>query len=240
MARATRPIVSTRSPEPPTRSVAVVMALSLPGRSGTHADAGCGRINHDLSPVDAGTFRLQSSSPAVWGRREVGMRVLGLSFSGHGSAACLVEDGRVVHAVNLERLTRVKFALATLPEHRKRVARVLKNAFGFDEPPPIADFYEVFPMLLEAVTGHRDLQSARIDLVVKTQRPHPPGREGPDEPYERVRRVLRRHADCTSTSSTTSATPTRRTWQPVRRRRRADRRRPRREPRAPRRQAPSR
>ena len=24
------------------------------------------------------------------------MRVLGLSFSGHGSAACLVEDGRVV------------------------------------------------------------------------------------------------------------------------------------------------
>jgi carbamoyltransferase len=97
------------------------------------------------------------------------MRVLGLSFSGHGSAACLVEDGRIVRAINLERLTRVKFALATLPERRNRVANVLKVAFGYDEPPPIADFYEVFPMMLEAVTGHRDLQDARIDLVVKTQ-----------------------------------------------------------------------
>ena len=27
------------------------------------------------------------------------MRVLGLSFSGHGSAICLVEDGRIVAAV---------------------------------------------------------------------------------------------------------------------------------------------
>jgi hypothetical protein len=32
------------------------------------------------------------------------MRVPGLSFSGHGASACLVEDGHVVSAVNLVRV----------------------------------------------------------------------------------------------------------------------------------------
>ncbi len=60
------------------------------------------------------------------------MRVLGLSFSGHGSSICLVEDGRIVAATNLERLTRVKFALATLPPYAPILTTVLKSEFGLD------------------------------------------------------------------------------------------------------------
>jgi carbamoyltransferase len=113
------------------------------------------------------------------------VRVLGLSFSGHGSAICLVEDGRVVRAVNLERLTRVKFALATLPAYRRTTAIALKLAFGYEDIPPIADFYEVFPRMLEAATGETDLRAAGIDLVVKTQdniRPDP-SHPGPYEEF---------------------------------------------------------
>jgi carbamoyltransferase len=94
------------------------------------------------------------------------MRVLGLGFTSHGTAACLVEDGRVVAAVNLERITRVKFALATLPAYKVLVASIHQRTFG--EVRPVANFYDVFPDLLEAVTGSRDLESADIDLVVKT------------------------------------------------------------------------
>jgi len=96
------------------------------------------------------------------------MRVLGLSFSGHGTSVCLVEDGRVVSAVNLERLTRVKFALATLRPYALPLAVVLKKSFGFDEVPPFADFYDVFPDMLHAVAGESNLKQAGIDLVVKT------------------------------------------------------------------------
>ncbi|MBV9951364.1 MAG: carbamoyl transferase [Acidimicrobiia bacterium] len=97
------------------------------------------------------------------------MRVLGLGFTSHGSAACLVEDGHVVAAVNLERLTRVKFALVTLPDYRVLVKSIRANTFGPNDNAPIANFYDVFPQLLEAVTGHRRIQDARIDLVVKTK-----------------------------------------------------------------------
>jgi carbamoyltransferase len=96
------------------------------------------------------------------------MRVLGLSFSGHGSSICLVEDGRVVAAMNLERLTRVKFALATLPPYVPWIGGMLKKAFGFEQLPPMADFYDVFPELLKSVTGESELAKADIDLVVKT------------------------------------------------------------------------
>jgi carbamoyltransferase len=112
------------------------------------------------------------------------MRVLGLSFSGHGSAICLVEDGKVVSAMNLERLTRVKFALATLPPYEERLGLVLKKVFGFDRLPPFADFYEVFPEMLKSVSGESDLAKADIDLVVKTHdniRPVPSHREPYDE-----------------------------------------------------------
>jgi carbamoyltransferase len=112
------------------------------------------------------------------------MRVLGLSFSGHGSAICLVEDGKVVSAMNLERLTRVKFALATLPPYEHRLGLVLKNVFGFDQLPPFADFYDVFPEMLKSVSGESDLAKADIDLVVKTHdniRPVPSQREPYDE-----------------------------------------------------------
>ncbi len=110
------------------------------------------------------------------------MRVLGLSFSGHGTAACLVEDGHVVSAVNLERLTRVKFALATLPEYMLPMALVLNQAFGFDEIPTFADFYDVLPDLLRAVSGESNLQDAELDLVVKTHDNIRPLPEDP-EPY---------------------------------------------------------
>jgi carbamoyltransferase len=96
------------------------------------------------------------------------MRVLGVSFSGHGSAVCLVEDGRIVAASNLERLTRVKFALSTVPPYARMVAGMLKKAFGFERLPPIANFYEVFPEMLKSVSGESDLTRADVDLVVKT------------------------------------------------------------------------
>src|SRR4051794_21370070 len=108
------------------------------------------------------------------------MRVLGLSVSGHGTAVCLVEDGRVVSAVNLERLTRVKFALATLPEYVFKLGGVLADAFGFETMPKFADFYDVFPDLLQAVCGERDLEKCEIDLVVKTHDNVRPMPESPD------------------------------------------------------------
>jgi carbamoyltransferase len=79
-----------------------------------------------------------------------------------------VEDGRVVAAVNLERLTRVKFALATLPPYSLALAVVLKQTFGFDKVPPFANFYDVFPEMLRAVSGESKLHKAGVDLVVKT------------------------------------------------------------------------
>lgn len=112
------------------------------------------------------------------------MRVLGLSFSGHGSAACLVEDGRIVNAVNLERLSRTKFALAALPDDIHMISSMLKSILETDDPPPIADVYEAFPDLLEAVSGHRTLSAAGIDLVVKCSdnvRPRKSGNKAFDE-----------------------------------------------------------
>jgi carbamoyltransferase len=109
--------------------------------------------------------------------------VLGLSFSGHGSAICLVEDGRIAAAMNLERLTRTKFALAALPADMPGLFAVLKNEFGIENPPAIANFYEVFPSLLESVTGESDLATADIDLVVKTHDNIRPRDQDP-EPYE--------------------------------------------------------
>jgi carbamoyltransferase len=97
------------------------------------------------------------------------VRVLGLSFSGHGSSAAVVEDGRVLAAMNLERLTRVKFALATLRPYRPALEKVMQTAFGQDTSPPVADVYDVFPEMLRAMTGETTVRAARIDLVVKTQ-----------------------------------------------------------------------
>ena len=111
------------------------------------------------------------------------MRVLGLSFSGHGSAACLVEDGLVTSAVNLERITRVKFSLATLPAYKREILNSFRGGFGVEALPPVANFYEVFPTMLEAVTGHRSLTKAGIDLVVKTCDLLQPIPDDP-EPYE--------------------------------------------------------
>jgi carbamoyltransferase len=112
------------------------------------------------------------------------MRVLGLACTGDGSALCLVEDGRVVGATTLERLTRAKGARSTLPEYRDRLARIGQAAFELDEPPEFADFYEVFPLMLHAVTGESELRRAGIDLVVKTPDDIRPMRGGA-EPYER-------------------------------------------------------
>ncbi len=111
------------------------------------------------------------------------MRVLGLAFCAQGSAVCLVEDGRVAAAVNLERLTRTKHARATLPEYRVRLAKLAQALFEVDELPEFADYYEVFPQLLHAVTGETDLGRAGIDVVVKTPDDIRPMRGQPG-PYE--------------------------------------------------------
>lgn len=57
------------------------------------------------------------------------MRVLGLGGSHHDFCACLVEDGRVVSAVEEERLTRVKIAFGLGP----RLARCLAAGYVLDE-----------------------------------------------------------------------------------------------------------
>ena len=111
------------------------------------------------------------------------MRVLGLAFGAQGSAACLVEDGRVAAAIDLERLTRTRFARATLPEYRVRLAKLAQALFELDELPEFADYYEVFPRLLHAVTGETDLGRAGIDLVVKTRDDIRPMRGQPG-PYD--------------------------------------------------------
>ena len=110
--------------------------------------------------------------------------MLGLSFSGHGSSICLVEDGRVVSAVNLERLTRVKFALATMPAYACRLAVVLKQAFGFERSRRSPTSTRCSPELLQAVCGETGpAAKAGIDLVVKTHDNIRPMPEDP-EPYE--------------------------------------------------------
>jgi carbamoyltransferase len=95
-----------------------------------------------------------------------------------------VEDGRIVAAMNLERLTRVKFALASVPEYVPALTAVLKNTFGLDPAPPFADFYEVFPEMLESVCGESELAKADVDLVVKTHENIQPIAQNP-EPYEK-------------------------------------------------------
>jgi carbamoyltransferase len=114
------------------------------------------------------------------------MRVLGLSFSGHGTAACLVEDGRIVRAVNLERITRTKFSIASLPAYKSLVANVLRADFESADVPEIFDFYDVFPAMLRYLTGEEVLRAAGIDLVVKTADNIRPVPELPQlaEPYQ--------------------------------------------------------
>jgi carbamoyltransferase len=97
------------------------------------------------------------------------MRTLGLCFSGHGSSICLVEDGRVVSAMNLERLVREKFALAALPGDVERLGEIMVHGFHYDHAPHFFDFYDVFPEMLESVSGETDIRKAGIDLVVKTK-----------------------------------------------------------------------
>jgi carbamoyltransferase len=95
------------------------------------------------------------------------MRVLGLAFSGHGSSMCLVEDGRVACAVNLERLTRTKFSLCSIPALREFTAAYRMELTQAEKPAPVFDFYEVFPEMLAYVTGERELGKAGIDMIVR-------------------------------------------------------------------------
>jgi carbamoyltransferase len=97
------------------------------------------------------------------------MRVLGLALSGHGSSICLVEDGRIARAVNLERITREKFSLAVLPADAMSLAALLLHAYQTTRLPRLFDLFDVFPQMLEYVTGETQLEKAGIDLVVKTQ-----------------------------------------------------------------------
>ena len=96
------------------------------------------------------------------------MRVLGLSFSGHGTSVCLVEDGRIVRALNLERITRKKFSLTTLPSYTDFLRNITCKLYR-GEPQQYFDFYEVFPQMLDYVCGTSRPQDAALDLVVKTR-----------------------------------------------------------------------
>ena len=153
-------------------------------RSSATSDEGRKAFPATRSPVVRPALVAGRSDSVLGRKREApDVRVLGLSFSGHGTAMALVEDGEVVAAVNLERLSRVKFALSTVPEYALPLAVVLKQTFGFDKVPPFANFYDVFPQLLHEVCGESTLADANIDLVVKTHdniRPIP----GDIEPYE--------------------------------------------------------
>jgi carbamoyltransferase len=95
------------------------------------------------------------------------MRVLGLAFSGHGSSMCLVEDGRIAGAVNLERLTRVKFSLCSIPALREVTGALAMTYADLERVPTVFDFYDAFPQMLEHVTGERELAKAGIDLVMR-------------------------------------------------------------------------
>lgn len=97
------------------------------------------------------------------------MRVLGLSASGHGAAACIVEDGRVISALNLDRITRVKHATLALPGHAQFLERILTDSDGYAPGSRHFDFYEWFPEMLAYMTGERTLSRAGIDWVVKTK-----------------------------------------------------------------------
>lgn len=118
------------------------------------------------------------------------MRVLGLSFSGHGAAICLVEDGRIVRAVNLERITRYKFAISALPRDAEVLSAMMVLAFEGAKAPHIFGFFEVFPRMLEYVTGETEIDKAGIDLVVKVRDNIRAGVETSAEEYASFLRIF--------------------------------------------------
>ena len=67
-----------------------------------------------------------------------------------------------------------------------RLARYAQTLFDLEDPPRYDDFYEVFPRLLEAVTGETDLRRAGVDLVVKPTDAIRPMRGQPG-PYDEFR-----------------------------------------------------
>jgi carbamoyltransferase len=79
-----------------------------------------------------------------------------------------VEDGRIVRAVNLERITRHKYSHAALAGYVDFLQKLRVDTYR-GEPEKYFDFYEVFPPMLEYVTGFRHLDEAGLDLVVKTR-----------------------------------------------------------------------
>jgi len=95
-------------------------------------------------------------------------RVLGLIFSGHGSSMCLVEDGSIKRAINAERLTRDKFSLVGLPNHRDFFMSRRYNVAEDASQQSFHNFFEVFPRMLEYTTGAPTIEAAELDLVVKT------------------------------------------------------------------------
>lgn len=92
------------------------------------------------------------------------MRVLGYSSTVHGASMCLVEDGRIVRAVNLERLTRSKFAMVAFASVREAVAAVMRDAGEEVQP---FEAFEAFEAMLIHVSDERSLRAAGIDLVVR-------------------------------------------------------------------------
>lgn len=97
-------------------------------------------------------------------------RVLGLVFSLHGSAVCLAEDGRLVRAVNLERLVRRKHAAGVpasmLGELRRHAGEGRFSIWSQLLDGRAIEILEATRLLLEYATGERDPRRAGLDLVV--------------------------------------------------------------------------
>jgi carbamoyltransferase len=80
----------------------------------------------------------------------------------------LVEDGRLVRALNLERITRHKYSLAALRGYVDFLQNLRITTYRSD-PETFFDFYDVFPSMLEYVAGTPRLSEAGLDLIVKTR-----------------------------------------------------------------------
>jgi carbamoyltransferase len=91
---------------------------------------------------------------------------------------CLVEDGRVIRAVNLERMTGYKFALAVSPLLIEATRRaVVPGQLSIVDA--MTDIAVALPNMLKYLTGEADPGAAGIDLVVSA-REHVRARRTPE------------------------------------------------------------
>jgi carbamoyltransferase len=86
------------------------------------------------------------------------MRILGIHAIGHDTGAALIEDGRVVHSIETERLTRRRF------DHR------VGKAIDFILRQPGCGLETIDAVALSTPIGHDEVQVADVDAVMATLR----------------------------------------------------------------------